>query len=261
MKDSNFSDEVLLESKRISSREKKACISILKNYEDIDMPMSDKAANFTNWARTRDIARFIARMKLFELIKEVPGCIFECGVHYGGGFSSWQHLSEIYEVANFTRRIYGFDTFEGFPSISINDDPIAEKEAHKHTKGDFSVKEISDKICDTLKSIEQTRKITVPERFNIVKGDICKTIPDLLEYDKSISIALLYLDLDLYEPTLSTLKACSTRLTKGSVVVFDEYADPNWPGETQALSDVLGINNVRLRCFEQIPRISYFIVD
>jgi hypothetical protein len=222
------------------------------------MPVSDKAANFTNWARTRDIARFIARYHLFKLIENVPGCIFECGVHYGGGFSSWQHLSEIYEPVNFTRRIYGFDTFEGFPSVAISDN---ETSALHHATGDFSVGGEKVLIIDTLKSIEQTRKVVVPERFNIVVGDISLTLPDLLKSDSSISISLLYLDLDLYEPTAKTLIACRERLTKGSVVVFDEYADPNWPGETKALADTLGINNVRLQCFNQIPRISYFVVE
>jgi hypothetical protein len=254
----SLENEVLLQSSRISDREKSACLNVLRNFNATCMPVSDKAANFTNWARTRDVARFIARYHLFKLIENVPGCIFECGVHFGGGFSSWQHLSEIYEPVNFTRRIYGFDTFDGFPSVAPSDN---ERLRLDHGVGDFSVGGEQALIVDTLKSIEQTRKIVVPERFNIVVGDISLTLPELLLRDSSISIALLYLDLDLYEPTVNTLNACKERLTKGSVVVFDEYADPNWPGETKALTDTLGINNVRLQCFGQIPRISYFIVE
>lgn len=250
--------EVLLQSSRISSREKDACIKVLNNFNSTSMPVSDKAANFTNWARTRDVARFLARYHLFNLIEKVPGCIFECGVHYGGGFSSWQHLSEIYEPVNFTRRIYGFDTFEGFPTVSDADNTTL---GNRHASGDFTVANEEALIVDTLKNVEETRKVFVPERFNIVKGDISDTLPNLLASDSSISIALLYLDLDLFEPTVNVLKACLPRLTRGSVVVFDEYADPNWPGETRALSEVLGINNVALRCFNQIPRISYFVYD
>jgi len=254
----SIESEILLQSSRISSRERDACVKILENYNTTSMPVSDKAANFTNWARTRDVARFLARFQLYQLIHNIPGCIFECGVHYGGGFSSWQHLSEIYEPANFTRRIYGFDTFEGFPSVSSFDNPVT---GSSHSSGDFTVTSDEELIISTLRQIEFSRKITVPERFNIIKGDISRTLPSLLESDYSISIALLYLDLDLFEPTVDTLKACMPRLTKGSVVVFDEYADPNWPGETRALSEAIGINNVSMRCFNQIPRISYYIVD
>lgn len=254
----SLANEVLLQSTRISDRERNACIRVLENFSQTEMPVSDKAANFTNWARTRDIARFIARFELFQMIQNVPGAIFECGVHYGGGVSSWQHLSEIYEPVNFTRRIYGFDTFEGFPNVTRSDN---EGQKLAHSAGDFSVGNQQSLIIDTLDSIECTRKVFVPERFNIVVGDIASTLPKLLAEDSSISIALLYLDLDLYEPTVSTLNACKDRLTKGSVVVFDEYADPNWPGETKALSDTLGSRGVRLRCFSQIPRISYFVVE
>jgi len=253
----NIDNGLLLQSTRISDREKSECLKILEYFQATKMPIPDKAANFTNWARTRDIARFLARYQLFQLIEHIPGCIFECGVHYGGGFSSWQHLSEIYEPVNFTRRIYGFDTFEGFPSVSPLDNT---SEWTSHSPGDYSVMGEEGLIIDTLKSIENTRKIQVPERFNMIKGDISKTLPDLLESDGSISIALLYLDLDLYEPTLNTLRTCKPRLTKGSVVVFDEYADPNWPGETKALTEAFGINSVGMRCFSQIPRISYFVV-
>lgn len=254
----SIESEVLLQSPRISNREREACTKILENFQSTSMPLSDKAANFTNWARTRDIARFLARFQLFQLIETVPGCIFECGVHYGGGLSSWQHLSEIYEPVNFTRRIFGFDTFEGFPNTTSFDCPTA---GNSHSRGDFTVEIHENLIVDTLEQIEVSRKIHVPERFNIVKGDISQTLPALLESDASISIALLYLDLDLYEPTVNVLKTCLPRLPKGSLVVFDEYADPNWPGETRALSEVIGINNVRMRCFSQIPRISYFVVD
>ena len=251
-------NEVLLQSSRISQRERDACLNVLNGFNTTSMPVSDKAANFTNWARTRDVARFIARYHLFKMIENVPGCIFECGVHYGGGFSAWQHLSEIYEPVNFTRRIFGFDTFKGFPDVTDVDN---QGKGVSHSIGDFSVGGEQDLIINTLKSIEKTRKIEVPERFNMIVGDISLTLPELLLKDSSISIALLYMDLDLYEPTVNTLNACKDRLTKGSVVVFDEYADPNWPGETKALADTLGINNVKLRSFSQIPRISYFVFE
>ena len=251
-------NDILLSSPRINEKEKQACININQIYKSVSIPDSDKAANFTNWARTRDINRFISRLKLYDLIKNVPGCIFECGVHYGGGVSAWQHITEIYEPVNFTRRIYGFDTFEGFPSVSEND---TSSFGTLHKSGDFSIGESADAIIRCLHEIESTRKINITNRLNIVKGDISYTLPDLLASDRSISISLLYLDLDLYEPTKNVLLNCKDRLTKGSVVVFDQYADSNWPGETQALIDTFGINNVSLRCFEQIPRISYFIVD
>jgi hypothetical protein len=36
---------------------------------------------------------------------------------------------------------------------------------------------------------------------------------------------------------------------KGSVLVFDELNHPHWPGETTAVNEVLGLNNLKLHRF------------
>ncbi len=51
------------------------------------------------------------------------------------------------------------------------------------------------------------------------------------------------------------------RLTKGSVVGFDELNDPDSPGETLALMEVIGLPNVRLKRFPHASRVSYFVVE
>ena len=68
---------------------------------------------------------------------------------------------------------------------------------------------------------------------------------------------MLYLDFDIYEPTKVALLNFLPRMPKGSILVFDEIHNPHWPGETQALVDVLGINNVEIRNFPFNPNISY----
>lgn len=47
----------------------------------------------------------------------VPGVIIECGVFNGGGLFTWAQLANIFEPVNHTRKIIGFDTFQGFPSV------------------------------------------------------------------------------------------------------------------------------------------------
>ncbi len=249
--------EPLLASKRISSHELEAIQAVRNCFEEIQMPWSDKVANFTNWARTRDLTRFLARYHLFKNIENVPGSIFECGVHWGGGVSSWLHLSEIFEPVAFSRRIFAFDTFAGFPKVNPED----VSKHHEPKIGDFSLKDAATAIKSTLQAIEETRKVKNVNRLVIVDGDISQTVPATLESDYSITISLLYLDLDLYEPTINTIRACLPRMPKGAIVVFDQYSDHVWPGETKALLDSIGISNVRMRCFPWCPRISYFEIE
>ena len=251
------SKEPLLASPRIPKHELEAIQNIHDCYNRIDMPWSDKVANFTNWARTRDLTRFLAREKLFKKILNTPGAIFECGTHWGGGVSSWLHLSEIYEPVAFTRRIFAFDTFKGFPSVKAED---ISKE-YQSKSGDFNLGDSANDVKTTLQAIEDTRKITNVNRLTIVEGDVSETVKTTLESDHSISIALLYLDLDLYEPTMAAIKYCLPRMPKGAIVVLDEYADTTWPGETKALMDSIGISKVKIKCFPWCPRISYFEIQ
>jgi hypothetical protein len=251
------SKEPLLASPRISQHESNVIKKIRNCYDEINMPWSDKVANFTNWARTRDLTRFLVREKLIKKILNIPGSIFECGVHWGGGVSSWLHLSEIYEPVAFTRRIFAFDTFKGFPKINKED----LSKVYLSNKGDFNIGKSEKEVIEILHQIENSRKVKNVNRLKIVKGDINKTLKHTLKSDNSISIALLYLDLDLYEPTITAIKNCLPRMPKGAIVVLDEYADVDWPGETKALMDSIGISNVALRCFPWCPRISYFEIQ
>ena len=90
--------------------------------------------------------------------------------------------------------------------------------------------------------------------LNIVEGDVSQTIKTTLGSDHSISIALLYLDLDLYEPTIAAIKHCLPRMPKGAIVVLDEYADTAWPGETKALMDTIGIRDTLIKLFPSTVR-------
>jgi hypothetical protein len=46
-------------------------------------------------------------------------------------------------------------------------------------------------------------------------------------------------------------------LTKGSIIAFDELNDPNFPGETIAFKEVLGLNNYEIKRSPLNPLISY----
>ena len=98
------------------------------------------------------------------------------------------------------------------------------------------------------------------KKFEIVKGDATKTIFEYLDRNKETIIALAYFDFDVYETTKVCLEAIKDLLVKGSVIGFDEMNDPDSPGETQAVMEVFGLNNIRLKRFPQTSRCSYFYI-
>src|SRR3989442_8939459 len=96
-----------------------------KSLENIFVNCSDsieaKLENFPKYVRRQHLKRFLAMYELFKLVLPVKGSIVECGVFKGFGLMSWAKLSTMLEPENFMRRIYGFDSFEGFPEISEKD--------------------------------------------------------------------------------------------------------------------------------------------
>jgi hypothetical protein len=49
------------------------------------------------------------------------------------------------------------------------------------------------------------------------------------------------------------------RLTRGSLLVFDELNCEHFPGETQAVHEVLGLSKLALHCFPHQPYCTWAI--
>ena len=75
------------------------------------------------------------------------------------------------------------------------------------------------------------------------------TAPGYLKNNPHLVVALLYLDLDLYEPTKVAMQTFLPRMPKGAIIAFDELNHPDWPGETIAIMEEIGIRNLRIERF------------
>jgi hypothetical protein len=165
----------------------------------------------------------------------------------------YYHLSNIFEPFGFNRKIIGFDTFEGFASISDKDDP-------RITKQDFSDTSYQD-LLEWVELQDSNRSVSHVNKVELVKGNAVDTIPGYVSENPHLIVALLYLDFDLYEPTKIALENFLPLVPKGGVVAFDELNTKKWSGETIALKEVLNINSVNLRKFYYDPWVSYYIVE
>ncbi len=62
--------------------------------------------------------------------------------------------------------------------------------------------------------------------------------------------SLVHFDCDLYRPTKAALECLWNRVTRGGIVIFDEYAIADWPGESRAVDDFFSDKpEIRLRTF------------
>ena len=55
--------------------------------------------------------------------------------------------------------------------------------------------------------------------------------------------------MDLYKPTKIALKLIFNKVSKGGIIIFDEYSIQHWPGETAAVDEFLKNKKEHLECF------------
>ena len=214
-----------------------------------------KLENFPKYVRRQHLKRFLALYEIFKLALPVKGSVVECGVFKGFGLMAFAKLSAMLEPENLTRRIYGFDSFEGFPTVSGKDaTPVAD------VRPGGLYADSHDELVELVAAYDKDRFLGHIDKVHLIKGDAAKTIPPFLESHPHLTVSLLFMDFDLYEPTKVALEHFVPRMPKGAILAFDELDNPLWPGETLALLDTLGIGNVALRRMEWDPYISYAIL-
>lgn len=218
----------------------------------------EKLRAFPKYVPVGEINKFLVKNEIFKKILNIHGSIVECGVFTGGGLMSWANFSSIYEPLNHTRKIIGFDSFEGFPDIN-NKDKINNNNPHLK-RGELK-SDSYENILECVSIFDIYRPIGHIPKTELVKGDAMKTISDYIEKNPYLIVSLLYLDFDLYEPTINAIKEFLPRMPKGSIIAFDELHQKSWPGETMALYDSIGIRNIKIERFYHYPQISYVILD
>ncbi len=219
-------------------------------------PVEIKLENFTKYVRRQHLKRLLALYEVYKLALPVKGSIVECGVFRGFGLMSWAKLAAILEPENLTRRIYGFDTFAGFPSIGARDQSQF-TDAHS---GDLCANSY-DELNELIREYDRDRFLGHIPKVELIRGDIVRTVPEFVTSHPHLVVSLLYLDADMYEPTKVAIEQFLPRMPRGALLVFDELDNPIWPGETMAAIDAVGMRNLRLRRLDWDPYISFAEIE
>jgi Macrocin-O-methyltransferase (TylF) len=176
-----------------------------------------KLENFTKYVRRQQLKRFLAMYEIFELTLPVKGSVVECGIFRGFGLMAWAKLSAMLEPENLTRRIYGFDTFEGFPSVSAEDLNCM----RSLTAGELSADSYAE-LQELIREYDRDRFLGHIGKVQLVKGDMRETIPAFIEANGHLLVSLLFIDCDLYEPTMTAIREIVPRMPKRAVIAFDD---------------------------------------
>lgn len=162
-----------------------------------------------------DIRSRSIRLLASEIIASgVPGDVAELGVYKGD--TAWQ-LNELFP----DRRLYIFDTFEGFDERDVNTEKrLKVSGAQEKDFADTSVEAVMNRL---------------PHRnmATVRKGYFPETAQGL----ENLKFAFVSLDADLYEPTLSGLEYFYPRLEAGGAIVIHDYNNRRFAGVKLAVEE------------------------
>jgi hypothetical protein len=184
-----------------------------------------------NYKTSSTFFRFPA---LFSKVLEIEGDIVECGIGWGKTFCI---LACLAKREGKDRLVWGFDSFEGFPNPTPED-----ASPRNPRKGEWKVINMND-IYRILYEAGLDGDF-IKSNIKIEKG----FFEDSLKGVKIQKIALLHLDVDLYKSYKECLEHLFPKVSRGGIVLFDEYADTaKFPGAKKAIDEYFKNTHYKLR--------------
>jgi len=242
---------------RATEKQKTARETLLELFQTTPLPPEHLLVNLGLYMRSSVVAKFLYVNELYEKIVNIPGVVMEFGVWWGQNLALFESLRAAYEPYNYTRKIIGFDTYEGYPSVSEKDGKCDLVALNQYA--------VSENYLDHLAALldyhQQENVMSHVKKYELVKGDATVSIQDYLKEHPETIISLAYFDMQLYEPTKVCLEAIKPYLTKGSVIAMDELNNFEFPGETIAFREAFGSMNYRLYRSRFLPDRSYAIIE
>lgn len=226
-------------------------------FRDNPLPPEEMLANLPIFMSRQHLARMLFFCELYSKIVEVNGSVVEFGCRYGHNSVLFNLLRSIYEPFNHHRKTIAFDTFEGFPHIGPKDGS-----SHYVQKGALAVAPgYENFLIRLLKTHESNAPVSHIKKFDVIKGDATHTFERYLQDNPHTMIALAYFDMDLYEPTKKCIELVMPRVTKGSILGFDELNYPTHPGETTAVMETVGLSKYRIVRSSFSTAQSYLVIE
>lgn len=229
--------------------------AFLEQYAQSPLPDDEQLQNLGLYINRPALSRLLFMHELYQKIVEVHGVIMEFGVRWGQNLVLFANFRGIYEPYNYNRKIIGFDTFSGFPGVDEKDGTLV-------SIGDYGVSDGYEVYLQTLLDYHESESpVSHKKKYQLIKGDATTTFADYLAGQPETIVAFAYFDFDIYTPTRDCLEQLLPRLTKGSVLAFDELNCPEFPGETLALLEVVGLSRYAIKRSPLNPLISYMIIE
>jgi len=220
------------------------------------IPEKDFEFNLLNIENYHLNPRMIFFKNHFKKNLSIPGDYFEFGVYQGSSLIS---VALLFKKLGIKRKVYGFDSFQGFPSYHKYDDfknfkrllkkKLITKSHYKDVKSFKSIKIFLGRLSKKNnffhpKSISSSKdfsnnsysnlikkiKFLKLNNIQLIKGDFKKSIPNFFKKNPNKKIFAANIDCDLYNSYKIVFDYSWKRLSKNGIIYLDEYYSLKFPG-------------------------------
>ena len=223
------------------------------------IPESEILENLHLFIPPQQLRRILFFYEIYQQLLTVPGVIMQFGVRWGRELALLESLRTTFEPFNHSRKIIGFDTFDGYAGI---DDKDGQHDVMQ--EGNLATASAYENELDgILRAREQLSPIPHVKKFELIKGNAEETLAAYLADNPHTIVSFAHLDMNLYRPTKLCLEMLRDHMPKGSIVLVDEVNLDIMPGETIALKEVFGLQNLRLVRHASVNPTwpAYFVVE
>ncbi len=179
------------------------------------------------------MGKLLAHFELYRQIIDMPGAVVELGVYKGASLMRFATFRSLLEN-DASREVHGFDAFGAFPLAGVASD------ADRAFIHDFERERGEGIARETLLELFADKGIG---NVHLHQGNIFDTVPAYLDRRPELRIALLHLDVDVYEPTAFALERLMPAMVPGGLIVFDDYGLV--AGATRAADEIAARHRLR----------------
>jgi hypothetical protein len=170
-------------------------------------------------ADNRIFTKMTKKIELYLKVKDLTGDIVEFGVFKGAGVALFLNLKNMYEP-NSLMKVIGFDFFNTTKMIDTLDG------LNKTMMIDVLNRVDNNEL--SLISVSERLSSFNSDNYKLIEGEAVSKCNEFNLENPGARIKLLYMDLDLGEPTYNILKILWNKIVKNGIIVLDEYAYHKW---------------------------------
>jgi O-methyltransferase len=186
---------------------------------------------------------YISNLRLAFTYRKTEGIIVECGVWRGGMIAGMAQIMDV------NKQYYLFDSFEGLPDAEEIDGKAA-----LEWQNNKSSEHYYDNCKAEIEYANSAMKLAGANNYQLIKGWFNETLPNFNPKEK---IAILRLDADWYESTMTCLNYLYPLVSENGLIIIDDYHA--WDGCSRAVHDYLSKNNLPLRISQTEAGICYIV--